>query len=290
MTKPPQYIKPTRISLKDHAQFNERWVQDRLAEDPSLLGLGDVIVKDKERIQPHAGRLELLLQDADYSRRYEVEIQLGKTDESHIIRTVEYWDVERRRYPNYEHVAVIVAEDITSRFLNVISLFNRAVPFIALQMQAFQVGDSISLMFTKVLDLVQVSIDEEEEEGYEPTDRAYWEQRTGKTNLALVDELLDLAKEFDPSLSLKYNKFYIGPARNGQADNFVIFRPRKNYVRLEPKLERTDEMQAKLEDAGVDVMDYNLRESRYRIRLAKGDVAKHRDLLLDLMKQAFERE
>ena len=30
-------------------------------------------------------------------------------DESHIIRTIEYWDIERRRYPQYEHVAVIVA-------------------------------------------------------------------------------------------------------------------------------------------------------------------------------------
>jgi len=54
--------------------------------------LGDLIVKDKERIQPGAGRLDLLLQDPDTNLRYEVEIQLGKTDESHIIRTIEYWD------------------------------------------------------------------------------------------------------------------------------------------------------------------------------------------------------
>ena len=67
---------------------------------------------------------DLLLQDADSNRRYEVEVQLGATDESHIIRTIEYWDIERRRYPQYEHTAVIVAEDITSRFLNIISLFN----------------------------------------------------------------------------------------------------------------------------------------------------------------------
>ena len=60
-----------------------------------MLGLGDVILKDKERIQPHAGRLDLLLQDADGSRRYEVEVQLGATDENHIIRTIEYWDLER---------------------------------------------------------------------------------------------------------------------------------------------------------------------------------------------------
>jgi len=31
------------------------WVQDRIAEDPLMLGLGDVVLKDKERIQPRAG-------------------------------------------------------------------------------------------------------------------------------------------------------------------------------------------------------------------------------------------
>src|SRR5215207_9714487 len=118
------YVKFERVSLQKNSEYNECWVQDRIAEDPRILGLGDVILKDKERIQPRAGRLDLLLQDAETNRRYEVEIQLGPTDESHIIRTIEYWDIERKRYPQYEHSAVIVAEDITARFLNVISLFN----------------------------------------------------------------------------------------------------------------------------------------------------------------------
>jgi len=70
--------------------LNEKWVQKIIGDDPSILGLGDLILKDKERVQPRAGRLDLLLQDSDSARRYEVEIQLGKTDESHIIRTIEY--------------------------------------------------------------------------------------------------------------------------------------------------------------------------------------------------------
>ena len=120
-----KYEKLTKLSIHNHPELSERWVQERIAEDPSILGLGDLILKDKERTQAGAGRLDLLLQDADSIRRYEVEIQLGKTDESHIIRTIEYWDIERKRNPQYEHTAaVIVAEEITSRFLNVISLFN----------------------------------------------------------------------------------------------------------------------------------------------------------------------
>ena len=123
-----KYEKLTKVSLQNHPVLDERWVQDRIADDPAMLGLGNVIVKDMERKQQRAGRLDLLLQDPDDNHRYEVEIQLGKTDESHIIRTIEYWDIERKHYPQYEHTAVIVAEDVKSRFLNVIGLFNGMIP------------------------------------------------------------------------------------------------------------------------------------------------------------------
>ena len=83
-----KYVKFDRFSLKNHPEFNEKWLQDRIADDPSILGLGDLILKDKERLQPKAGRLDLLMQDSDTNRRYEIEIQLGSTDESHIIRTI----------------------------------------------------------------------------------------------------------------------------------------------------------------------------------------------------------
>jgi hypothetical protein len=115
-----KYVKPERVSLENHPEYHEKWVQDRIAEDPLILGLGDLVLKDKERIQPRGGRLDLLFQDSESTTRYEVEVMLGSTDESHLIRTIEYWDVERKRYPQYEHYAVIVAEDITGRFLNVI--------------------------------------------------------------------------------------------------------------------------------------------------------------------------
>ena len=116
----PQLVLPKIVNLKGHPTLNERWLQDRLTENPSLLGLGELEVRSSERRQPSGGRLDLLLQNIETSTRYEVEIQLGAVDESHIIRTIEYWDIERRRYPQYDHIAVIAAEDVTSRFLNVI--------------------------------------------------------------------------------------------------------------------------------------------------------------------------
>ena len=127
------FVEPKYVSLKDHPTYNERWLHEKILNNPSLLGLEDLQVRGSERSQPNGGRLDLLLFNPETDTRYEVELQLGATDESHLIRTIEYWDIERKRYPQYEHIAVIVAEDVTSRFLNVIGLFNQAIPLIAIQ-------------------------------------------------------------------------------------------------------------------------------------------------------------
>lgn len=67
-----------------HPPSAEReWLQGLLAEDSNLLGLGDLVVKDVERRQPRAGRLDLLLDDPETLNRYEVDIQLRATDEAH---------------------------------------------------------------------------------------------------------------------------------------------------------------------------------------------------------------
>lgn len=282
-----EFVKFEKISLKNHPELNERWVQDRIAEDPSILGLGDVILKDKERIQPHAGRLDLLLQEAESSRRYEVEVQLGASDESHIIRTIEYWDIERKRYPQYEHTAVIVAEDITSRFLNVVSLFNGMIPLMAVQMNALKIGNQIGLMFTTVVDQLSLGLVGEDEETQEVTDRAYWENRGSKKTVAMADEFLKLAKQFDESLELKYNKFYIGLAKNSQPSNFMIVCPQKGAIRFEPRLKSTTETTERMENAGLDVMDYASRSGRYRIRLKPGEIEKNKEILAEIVKEAY---
>src|SRR5439155_26797030 len=135
-----------------------------IEKKPAILGLGDITVRDRERRQPHAGRLDLLLQDPD-DHRYELELQLGPTDESHIIRTIEYWDIERKRYPQYEHTAVIVAEDLTARVLNVIGLFNGTIALIAIKMAAYRVDDDkVLLTLTTVLEEIDRGLVEEDEE------------------------------------------------------------------------------------------------------------------------------
>jgi hypothetical protein len=52
-----EFRKSRPVSLKAHETYNEKWLQNLLVEDPTLLGLGDLVVKDVERRQPRAGRL-----------------------------------------------------------------------------------------------------------------------------------------------------------------------------------------------------------------------------------------
>ena len=119
-------------------------------------------------------------------------------------------------------------------------------------MQAYKVGEYFTLIFTKVLDeLTRGPVDQDEEAEDIWTDRKYWEEeRATKETLQLTDELFAIVREFDPALELKYNKFYIGLARKGRADNFVTFTPRKRIAGIEPRIPRTDELDTQIKSSG----------------------------------------
>ncbi len=83
-----------------------------------------------------------------------------------------------------------------------------------------------------------------------PTNREYWEKRGSKATVHLADEILTIAKEFDPTLDLKYNKFYIGLLKDMQAYNFISMRPRKSTINLELKIPRSEEVDQIVEKSG----------------------------------------
>lgn len=278
------------ISLKEHPHLTEKWLQDVISDDPSIIGIGDVVMKDKERRQAGAGRLDLLLQDADGHGRYELEIQLGSTDESHIIRTIEYWDIERRRFPNYDHTAVIIAENITSRFLNVISLFNGFIPIMAIQVTAIETTGGLGLQFTRVLDTVKLGYLDEDEEPAEPTDRGYWETKRGtKKTVSFADQILEMTKSFVASAELNYNKHYIGFSIEGRPLNFAVCRPQKNALRLDIKIPQSEEIDQLMADSDIDVLEYQKRWGSYRLKLTDKDITSKEEVLLSLLQKAYER-
>jgi hypothetical protein len=89
-------------------------------------------------------------------------------------------------------------------------------------------------------------------------------------------------------LEMKYNKFYIGLAKDGQPYNLVIFRPRKNTINIELKLPRTDETDKFIDDAGFEALEYSNRFGTYRLSLQKDDIAKKREALKELIGAAHK--
>lgn len=277
--------KMERISLKNNSEIKEDMIQKFIFDDPTVLGLGELTSIQREKIQPQGGRLDLLFAD-DNNTRYEVEVQLGATDPSHIIRTIEYWDTERKRYPQYDHCAVIIAEEITGRFMNVIQLFNGSIPLIAMQVSAYKNGNDVSLAFTKIIDRVTLGTEEDEE--VETTDRNYWENRSTSKIMKNVDELFADLGDLAVGYELKYNKFYIGISKEGVVKNFIEFKPKKNYFYLIVKGTENYEKIAKIENANLEV-SYISNWKEYQIRFNSIDeYRKNRDLVRELVKESME--
>ena len=284
-----QYVKPSHIVLKQHPDYTEQWLEQRIAEDPTILGLGELDLIERQRAQERAGRLDLLLADVEQNTRYEVELMLGPTDESHIMRTIEYWDIERRRYPAYDHIAVLVAEDITARFLNLLTLFSGTIPLVAIQLNALQVDDKIVLDFVKVIDQRALRTDDTDIATVTPADRSYWNEHAAPETVKLVDELIEILNEkTEATYQPKYNRYYIGLTDGTRVNNLVYFEPRKKYVLATVKVGDGDAWRQKLEDIGLwaDVD----RNGLVRMRISSPELKKNREVIAEFLHAAAESQ
>lgn len=186
---------------------DEYWLQEQIYENPNCLGLGELDTIGRERRQSSGGRLDILLKNPEDDTMYEVEIMLGETDESHIIRTIEYWDNESRKWPQRQHFAVLVAEHINRRFFNVIHLMSNAIPIIAIQVSLLEAHGKQTLFFSKILDTYE-EIDDGTSETIKYT-REDWVKKS-KWTLETADYLLDLFSNIYQDPALNYVKAYIG--------------------------------------------------------------------------------
>lgn len=282
-----ELTKAEKISLKNHKDFNEKWLQDIVQDDTSIIGLGDLTLIERERRQEKAGRLDFLLADAEDNIRYEVELMLGGTDESHIIRCIEYWDIERRRYPGYEHIAVLIAEDITSRFLNVLSLLSGTIPMIAIQVNALQVGQQIVLDFVKVLDQSLLRTDDTSVEASPTVNREFYE--TKRSTPSMVKHADSLLKVINSKSKWEYSfhfvKAYMGIKEGSAVRNFVLFQPRKKHFRLSVQIANKKAWDDRFDEAGIS---FTHSRRYFRAILRPTDFKKHQALIEELLLKGVE--
>lgn len=187
--------------------YDEYWLQNQIIDTPSCLRLGDLEVVSREKQQAMGGRLDILLKDPEDDSMYEVEVMLGETDETHIIRTIEYWDNEKRRWPQRQHYPVLVAESITRRFFNVVQLLSHAIPIIGIQVNIVEAGGQRMLTFSKVIDTYEEP--EDTDTGVnEVHDETYWRSKSSATTDA-AKYLYELVGPLYTQPVLKYVKNYI---------------------------------------------------------------------------------
>ena len=286
-----EYTEHKNIVLRKHPDFSEAWLHDRICENTSMLKLGDLSVVERERTQYTGGRLDILLSDGD-STRYEVEVMLGATDPSHIIRVIEYWDVERRRYPAYEHIAVLIAEEVTSRFLNVMSLLAGSIPLIAIQLNAIQVGDKLALDFVKVLDQRALREDDtvDTTEGDE-VGRPAWEKKVGENGVALCDELVSLLQPHtDCELGLRFQKRHVPVVPVGTTRDvaFVVW-PRRTFMRIQVRAENLVALQDQLNKVGIDT-NMVWGGTRLRFNITADDIATQSETIIYVLTDVIRQK
>lgn len=193
--------------------YDEYWLQNQIVKIPSCLHLGDLEVVSREKQQAMGGRLDILLKDPEDDSMYEVEVMLGETDETHIIRTIEYWDNEKRRWPQRQHYPVLVSESITRRFFNVVQLLSHAIPIIGIQVNIVEAGGQRMLTFSKVIDTYEEPEDADPGAN-EVHDETYWRSMSSATTDA-AKYLYELVGPLYTQPVLKYVKYYISIQVNG---------------------------------------------------------------------------
>lgn len=250
---PVSKVAKSHLVPLSEAGLSEGELEDLIVADPGVLGLGEVVLIERQRRQERAGRLDLLLEDREGESRFEVELKLGSLDESHLVRAIEYWDIERRHYPGYSHFAVILAEDVTSRFLNVIQLFSGSIPIIAIQVNCIKIGEAFTLSFIKLIDSRSLRRDDRLDAKAEATDRSSWMSYVGPNIMAIADDCLtfinSLAKR---QRGLKYNKQFIGLTDSGKPDNFIYFLPLKSRMRVRANLAPLEPWVKRLQESNID--------------------------------------
>lgn len=282
-------VAPTYVDMKSDPRFTEAWLEHAIAEDPSLLRLGDLDVIGTQVALPGGGRLDILLREPESLTRYEVELQLGALDESHIVRAIEYWDIEQRRFPHYDHIAVIVAEQVSQRFHNVIQLIGESVPLIAIEVSLIEADDQLLLAASQIVKRVERGL--EEVDSSPPADRSQWVQNVGLGPVAMVDDLLQVINGLDLAagndFALKYNKHYIGLTLNGVARNMVTAKPVKaGHMIAEFKFPDDPDLRDALVAAGLDPMSYDKTFNNFRIRFREPDLDQHKDQVEQLIRRA----
>jgi len=261
-----------KIGIRD-AGKDEAWLQDLIYENPSLLGLGDLEGVKKEDRLSSGGRLDMLLKNLTDNSMYEVEVMLGETDPSHIIRTIEYWDIEKRRYPQRKHHAVLVAEGFNKRYFNVIHILSLNVPMIAIKVEMLEIGGQQIPHFTKIIDDYE---EPAEDRGTSVVNETAWAKDANWT-LQTAYELRDIINNGEQTLKLNFTKDYIALVSN-RGNAYWLCKRLEPKSKLGFKEKNEEKAEAITTLFMTSSISFTYKSQEFLIDVDKDFIKKHKDV------------
>jgi len=255
------------------AGYNEEWLQTKIWENPASLGYGDLEGVTKEAAISSGGRLDLLFKNSDDNTMYEVEVMLGETDPSHIIRTIEYWDLIRKKWPQRQHFGVLIAEKITKRYFNVIQILSNNVPLIAIQANIIDIEGQRSLHFTTILDAYE---EPEDEVGLvnEVIDEPFWQDKS-ESVLFSAKKIFEYTKDIYEDSKLVLNKTNITINSHGYNQMYFKKRYGKSVLVIFRYGGHRDEIETILQENDINYTDDH---KRFKIQMIESKIAVNEDV------------
>lgn len=259
-----------------NAGKDEYWLQDLIYENPRILGLGELIPVSKEKKQSTGGKLDILLKSPEDNSMYEIEVMLGETDPSHIIRTIEYWDLEKRRYPQRQHFPVLIAETFSRRYFNVIQILSLNVPMIAIQADLLEVSGQKIINFTKILDIYEEQAEDDETNIVNETtwsSSANWTLQTAK-------ELLSIINSTGQILKLNFTQSYVALI-NSKGNAYWLYKRAepKSYLGFKERDDEKTELIKNILDKSAVPFTYN-KYQEFLIVVDKEFVKKNKEIFV----------
>ena len=284
-----KYIEHENFSLKD-SPINECRIADIIENDPSKIGLGECEIIRRER---HQGNrvLDFLIQQEDEDIRYEVELQLGKADYSHICRSILYWSREKRKTPQYQHFPVLIAEEISQKHLELISHIN--APMIVIKMQGNIINNKDYILDFDILldgrESYPMSDEYEEDKSSVTVDEEYWKKKGCPATTDLLGKVFQIITDINPNFEKNWKKHHIGlKDNNGSPKNFVSFKTRKEFLTLEIKVERDKKFDEIKEENDLNMI-YKAKHKRYILKLKSKDFEDNKENIRYFIQVAHDR-
>lgn len=284
------YTPAEPVSLRSHPEYDEAWVERQINAKPAALGLGAVKIKRSQLSQKKGGRLDILAEDESNQFLFTIELMVGSLDSSHIIRAIDYWQREkaRERRDGWETVTVIVAEDIRqTRFYNVVRFLSERMPLVVIEMHALQVGKHLTLTFNTLNDGRDQPDTTPLEQDTVEVNADYWAEKASPESVDIAKRLGAIIKKVDAHAAINWNQQFLGIRVGNRAVNFVIFVPKKQFVRVHARIPDTDGWTKKLNKAGFEVIGGTPGRSVH-FRVTKQNVSGQKLLLQKLFSECYE--